>query len=73
MNFAIRWIFLMTQIGIMFALFAGALIMMKINKKLDRDHTDRDLLRSFLIEQSNRALAAAQAVDPMMAHDRRQP
>ena len=69
----VRWLFLGTQLGIMFALIAGVIVMLKMNQKLDRDHNDRDLLRNFLLEQSNRALAAAQSVSPATMHDRRQP
>jgi len=63
--------FLFTQLGIMVAMFCGVIVMIKINQKLDRDHVDRDLLRAFLVEQSNRALAAAEAVNPTTARDRR--
>ena len=63
------WGFLVTQIGILIALWLGAYFMARIGRKLDRDHTDRELLRQFLVRASNTALAAMDAVHPATIRD----
>lgn len=66
-----RWVFLLTQLGILIALCLGAVMMWRLNRKLDRDQADRDLLRGFLMKNSDQAVADAQAVDPEKLRDRR--
>lgn len=43
-----RWIFLITWVGILFALLAGLWMMIRISFKLDEDRADRDVTRHLL-------------------------
>ena len=66
------WIFFFTQVGLLFTMAAGVMVMVRMNQKLDRDHGDREMLRSWLMRGSDEARAAVEAVDPSSLMDRRQ-
>jgi len=65
------WIFFVTQIGILFTMASSLMLMKRINAKLDRDRDDRELLRTHLLRESDKARAAVEAIDPLTTLDRR--
>jgi hypothetical protein len=44
----LRWIFLITWVGILIALVAGIWVVVRLSLKLDRDHADRQMLMAVL-------------------------
>ena len=66
------WIFFFTQVGLLFTMAAGVMVMIRMNQKLDRDYGDRELLRKWLMRESETARAGVEAVDPASLTDRRQ-
>jgi len=69
----LRWISFFTLIGLFVGIWVMTWVGFAILRKLDRDHGDRNLLRAYLMRESDAARRAIEAVDPNPTEDRRKP